>query len=158
MFEELIMKIRKKIAKLLGKSYIRTGKCNQCGSCCTMILLLTQGALIDSKEEFEQLKEVFPEYERFYIRCRDEAGHLLFTCKYLGENRTCGDYKGRPLICRQYPNEELFRKGGILVSDCGYNFIPVEDFADVLKETMGREAEKNRREHPEKSDPNLPEL
>jgi len=136
--EKISLYVRKWIAKKQGKSYIRVGKCNKCGFCCTMLTLCIEGKPITKEEEFEHLKEVFPEYTRFYIIGRDEDGHLLFTCKYLTEDFKCGDYKNRPQICREYPDQQLLTKGGILVSKCGYKFIPVENFEDILAKTIDR--------------------
>ncbi|MCD4785939.1 MAG: YkgJ family cysteine cluster protein [Candidatus Eremiobacteraeota bacterium] len=133
---QIIQSINKLIYRLMGKSYIREGKCNQCGACCTMILLFNQSKLVKNEEEFEQLKEVFSEYERFYIRGKNPSGNPLFTCKYLGDGGECKDYKNRPLICRDYPNEEILRTGGILVSTCGFRFVPVKDFDKVFDREM----------------------
>jgi len=134
--EEIVRSIRKKFNKLMGKSYIREGKCKQCGKCCRMIVLVSEGGIITSEDEFNQLKEVFPEYERFVFKGRDKDGVLRFTCKYLGKDNKCGDYKGRPIICRDYPTEEIFVRGGIMATDCGFVFIPVEDFQKMLDEAM----------------------
>lgn len=98
---------------------------------------------MDTREEFEDLKQVFPEYERFEIQGRDHDNHLLFTCKYLTSDFKCGDYKNRPLICREYPDQSILMKGGILVSKCGYKFIPVEDFSKVLDNVMQRSSGSN---------------
>lgn len=138
-FKGIVRAIRKFINRLRGKSYIREGRCLGCGACCNMIILLTQGEPVQTEEEFEQLKEVFPEYGRFQIRGQRPAGQLLFTCRYLGKDNHCHDYDNRPLICRDYPNEDLLRKGGILVSTCGFRFIPVEDFQKVFEEALGEE-------------------
>lgn len=132
--------IKKKIYRLMGRGYLREGSCNQCGACCNFILLLNQGSPVKSEEEFNQLKEVFPEYDRFYIRGFDKDGHLLFTCRYLSPQGQCGDYKARPLICREYPNEGLLRKGGILVSKCGYRFEPVLDFEKMLNKAIKKDS------------------
>ena len=132
----IIRSIKKFVSRLMGKSYIREGKCNQCGACCTMIVLFNHGKPIKDEEEFEQMKEVFPEYERFYIRGRHESGNILFTCKYLGENGKCEDYRNRPMICRDYPNEQILRSGGILVSTCGFRFIPVRDFDKIFNQAI----------------------
>ena len=106
-----------------------------------MIVLVSEGGIIRTEEEFNQLKDVFPEYRRFQKREKDEDGLLRFTCKYVGEDNCCHDYYGRPQICRDYPNEELFIKGGIIASGCGYRFIPVEDFQKILDKEL--ESEKN---------------
>lgn len=133
---QIIQSINKLIYRLMGKSYIREGKCNQCGACCTMILLFNQGKIVKNEEEFEQLKDVFPEYERFYIRGRHPDGNPLFTCKFLGDDGKCKDYQNRPLICREYPNEKILQTGGILVSTCGFRFVPVRDFNKVFDREM----------------------
>jgi Fe-S-cluster containining protein len=142
-FDGVLLAVKKRIAKWQKNSYVREGKCNQCGACCTMVTLFIEGRPICTEEQFSQLKEVFPEYERFYIRDEDEHGHLLFTCRFLGKDYTCGDYKKRPFICRQYPSEKIFLKGGKLISGCGFRFIPVEDFGKIIAEANSTSLEEN---------------
>ena len=36
------------------------------------------------------------------------------------------------MICKVYPQEEIFMLGGVIRDECGYKFIPLEKFEDVL--------------------------
>jgi uncharacterized protein len=101
-----------------------------------MVTLFIDNQLVRTKEEFQYLAEVFPEYRRFSPRGYDEDGHLLFTCCYLNEKFQCTDYKNRPIICREYPDQNIMQKGGRLVSKCGYAFIPVENFGRIFENVM----------------------
>jgi uncharacterized protein len=136
MLNKILMFIKRKIARFRGRTYVRTGRCNRCGFCCTMVTLFIDNHLVRTDEEFEYLVEIFPEYRRFSSRGYDDDGHLLFTCCYLGEDFRCGDYRNRPIICRDYPNQNIMQKGGKLVSKCGYTFTPVENFGNLLDEVM----------------------
>ena len=101
-----------------------------------MVTLWLEGNPVDTVEQFEHLRQIFPEYERFYIRGKNDDNHLIFTCRYLTEDYKCGDYKGRPQICREYPDQQIMLRGGILVSKCGYSFVPVADFEKYLNKAM----------------------
>ncbi len=138
----ILRKIRKFLARIRGKTYIAEGKCNQCGACCKMITLVIDSHPISSEEEFEHLKIIYPKYERFQIVNYDENAHLRFSCKYLGKNNKCQDYKNRPQICRDYPNQDLMMRGGKLVSTCGYKFIPTREFQAVLEDIIEKSESK----------------
>ena len=107
-----------------------------------MINLFVDGCPVRSDEEFETLKQVFPEYERFDFQGIDEEGHYLFKCRFLNGDFLCADHRRRPFICRKYPDQKLLLLGGKLVSKCGYSFLPVKDFGKVLDEiTAGKKQE-----------------
>ena len=46
---------------------------------------------------------------------------LIFKCGNLVDGK-CKIHKKRPLICRKYPQEEIFTMGGALCEECGYKF------------------------------------
>jgi hypothetical protein len=136
-FENIIIEVRKFLARLKGKPFIRVGKCNQCGTCCRLLTLFVDGKQLSTAEEFQHAREVFPEYWRFYASHMDEEGRLLYTCSFLREDNTCNDYQARPHICRKYPTSGILYQGGKLVPQCGFNFIPTKDFQEDLERSTG---------------------
>lgn len=130
----MLDKIKKFILlKILKKKYYRTGKCNCCGKCCQNIYV-NHGAhgFIKSEREFNRLKFLHSFYRGLDIIGKDDLG-LLFKCKHFNlATKRCNIHFFRPLICRKYPMEEIFKMGGILSPDCGYKLVPIESFNDIL--------------------------
>lgn len=124
--------------KVLGRKYLRTGKCNGCGRCCQKIYIRHSKNIIKNHEEFERLKPLHFFYRYLKVIDKDESG-LVFECTKLNkETGKCTAYKHRALICRQYPMEEIFMLGGEITEDCGFKFIPIRSFEDVLKEVKSK--------------------
>jgi len=123
-------------SRILGKKYIRTGKCKGCGRCCQRIYVRHSNNIIKDEEEYEKLKPQHFFYRYLRIIDKDDAG-LVFECTKL-DKRTgkCTAYKHRALICRQYPLEEIFMLGGIISENCGYKFIPIRSFEEVLNKVQ----------------------
>ena len=58
---------------------------------------------------------------------------LVFACTKLDpETKKCTAYKNRALLCKLYPQEEIFMMGGVISENCGYKFVPIESFEEVL--------------------------
>jgi len=56
----------------------------------------------------------------FYLKGIDEKKYkLIFGCKTVLADGTCGDYKWRPNICRNYPIVDFFDEPA-LFDTCGY--------------------------------------
>ncbi len=129
----MLLKIKKFFLKyLLKKKYYREGSCNGCGACCTHIYVKHMKGVVKTEEEFNKLKLLHPFYTYLKIIGEDETG-LFFECTNLDiETKKCKIHKKRPGICRRYPQEEIFLLGGTLKDDCGYRFIPIDKFEDVL--------------------------
>ncbi len=102
------------------RELVRTGSCVRCGSCCRDINLRYQSRWIKDEVEFIDMKGDDQEYLRFQSSGKDHYGHLIFQCRYLLENGSCGDYQNRPDICRSYPTKSLMLSGGTLPPSCGY--------------------------------------
>ena len=131
-FKNILSQVRIFELVLLGKKYIREGKCLACGSCCRDIIIKNGSKIIDTPEYFEELKKKFPSYRNFKITGIDNDV-LLFQCLLLDTNTgKCTDYNKRPPVCRNYPNEVIFKLGGSLSDNCGYSFRPIKSFEDVL--------------------------
>jgi len=126
------------LLKILKKKYTRTGSCNACGRCCREIYVKHAGGIIQDEEEFERLKKAHWFYTYLSIINKTENG-LVFECKKLDkEANKCTVYKNRALLCRMYPQEEIFMMGGEMSENCGYSFTPIESFQEVLKKVTGK--------------------
>ena len=125
-----------KFARLLGRKYMRKGRCAGCGSCCTNISIKDGRKVVSSVEQFELLQQKYPEYRMFKV-LSVEDDVLTFKCLFLDEESgRCTNYKHRPPICRNYPNEIIFKLGGTLAETCGFEFEPVKKFDAFLEEAM----------------------
>ena len=132
---EFIYEIFDKLYELNPKKlYRRYGKCNMCGNCCKNIYVRHSFEPIQTEAEFEKLKKSHDFYSYLKVIGKDEIG-LIFKCDNLVEGK-CKIHKKRPLICRKYPQEEIFSMGGALCKECGYKFIPKKTFDNILKNMM----------------------
>lgn len=121
------------ILKILGKKYLRTGKCKACGKCCHGIHVRHAKDLIKDEKEFEKLKTQHFFYNYLEVVGKNELG-LIFACtKVHPETGKCTVYKNRARICKVYPQEELFMMGGEIFADCGFSFEPIQSFEKVFK-------------------------
>ena len=139
--EKTYQKFKKFLAsRIFGKKYVRVGKCNACGRCCQSIYVRHSSHVIKEEKEFEKLKSQHFFYSFLKVTGKNETG-LIFECAKLDkETHKCTVHSHRPLICRQYPQEEIFMMGGIITEDCGYKFIPIKSFEEVfnkIKEKKG---------------------
>ncbi len=130
--------------KVLGRKYVRTGKCKACGRCCREIYVRHASDIIKSEEEFERLKGNHFFYSYLKVTGKSETG-LVFECTKLDKEKgVCTAYKQRALLCRQYPVEEIFMMGGEISENCGFKFVPIESFEKVfnkVKQTQTRDFE-----------------
>ena len=126
--------MNKLLSKLIGRKYYKEGKCKGCGRCCENIYVNHgKSGFIKTEEEFFNLKRFNLFYNDLDIIGKDEFG-LLFKCKNLDKKTMrCKIHWRRPLLCRKYPMEEIFKMGGILAPDCGYKLKPVNSFKEMLE-------------------------
>lgn len=126
--------------KLIGKkpSYLRVGKCLQCGRCCKRIGLLIEGKRISDISDFDLLKEQEPCYSIFEPSGVFEDGTIIFSCSKQKDN-LCTIHDDRPEICRDYPDLYLMYSGVELIDDCGYVLVPPYDFDEIFRNEMKRE-------------------
>ena len=118
---------------ILRRTYYREGKCLGCGQCCKQIYVRHAKNVVQTEEEFQRLQKLHPFYTYLKVTGKDEIG-LIFECQNLDkETHLCKIHKKRPGICRRYPQEAIFMMGGELAQNCGYKFIPIESFDEVLK-------------------------
>lgn len=124
------------LLKILRKKYIRKGQCKGCGRCCREIYVKHAGGIIKDEKQFKNLKKLHYFYSYLKIVDKTEDG-LVFECQKLDpETNKCTVYQNRALLCRLYPQEEIFRMGGIISEDCGYRFEPIQSFKEVLEKQL----------------------
>lgn len=130
----ILNKLKKFFYKnILRRTYYRKGKCLGCGQCCKQIYVRHAKNVVQTEEEFQRLRKLHPFYTYLKVTGKDEIG-LIFECQNLDkETHLCKIHKKRPGICRRYPQEAIFMMGGELAQNCGYKFIPIESFDEVLK-------------------------
>jgi len=141
--KKLQEKLTKFIAlKILRKKYIRTGKCKACGSCCKNIYIKHIDHLLKDEEEFEKLKKSYYFFNFLEVIEKEELG-LVFSCTKLdAETGKCTAYNQRAVLCRTYPQEEVFMLGGIIPEHCGFSFEPIEKFEDVFSKVKKKKPKK----------------
>ncbi|OGI30944.1 MAG: hypothetical protein A2287_02440 [Candidatus Melainabacteria bacterium RIFOXYA12_FULL_32_12] len=123
-------------SKVLGRKYLRRGKCKTCGRCCQKIYIRHRSSIIKDEEEFEKLQSLHFFYSYIKVVGKDDTG-LIFECTKLDiEKGLCNAHSRRAMICRQYPQEEIFMMGGIISEDCGYKFIPIRSFEEVFSKVQ----------------------
>lgn len=120
-------------SKILGRKYMRRGKCKSCGKCCTGIHIRHAKNFIKDEEEFEKLKKLHYFYNFLEIVEKNELG-LVFACTKLDrETGKCTVYNQRAVLCRTYPQEDIFMLGGIISEECGFYFEPIHSFEEVFE-------------------------
>ncbi|MEI8377291.1 MAG: YkgJ family cysteine cluster protein [bacterium] len=125
-------------SKILKRKYTRKGSCKGCGRCCQRIYVRHASDVIKTEAEFEKLKTLHFFYGYLKVLDKDEVG-LVFECSKLDkESGKCTAYNKRPVLCRQYPVEELFMMGGSITENCGYSFEPIQKFEEVLSKAKAK--------------------
>ncbi|MEI7473170.1 MAG: YkgJ family cysteine cluster protein [bacterium] len=142
--ESLHFEFRKFFASnVLGKKYIRTGKCKACGKCCDGINIKRAGKMLSDREEFEELKKQHYFYNFLNVVGESDFG-LVFECKKLDKEKgICTAYHQRALLCREYPNEAIFMMGGTIGKNCGFEFTPIKTFDEVFSSIKKKSDKKN---------------
>jgi Fe-S-cluster containining protein len=111
------------------------GECLSCGRCCQNLILIHKKQPIKNIEQFQSLLKTKPFYKNLTPLYEDKKdGFLYFSCRKLGSNKKCSDYKKRPKICRTYPQTLILEYGGKLLPNCGYQIVPEKSFQKILKE------------------------
>ena len=107
-------------SKPFKKQYQIQGACKKRGVCCKNIAIY----LSNGFWEYPLLKAIAKGWYLFVYNFSfkgQEPDHkiILFKCNYLTKEGTCGIYKRRPFICRNFPEVRFFQKP-ILLPGCGY--------------------------------------
>lgn len=112
----------RKIARMLIRPpLVRTGSCKQRGNCCYFITVRKEKGALDVLSRF-WMQQV----HGFYLREKktyeiNGRAYYVMGCRYLQKNGSCGQYRVRPMICREWPKVEIFGHPQIL-KGCGYSF------------------------------------
>ena len=113
-----------KLAGLLFKTpYIQKGGCTQRGNCCYFIIIPEPKSWYTKLYYFwnTQINGFYPRHpEPLKV---DKETVMVMGCRYLQKNGSCGHYRLRPTVCRQWPYIEYFGPPKIL-KGCGYYAIP----------------------------------
>ena len=134
MFKILVQKIKFQLQKITSSRFIVTGKCKKCGTCCKNITFFIGKRIVTSEEEFLKMQKFDKKYRNFEINGKGQKGELLFKCKALKDDGSCGVYKIRSINCRLYPkiNQKFVYDGGGPLDGCGYSFSINKKFKDYL--------------------------
>lgn len=109
--------------KIVRPPFKREGKCLKRGNCCHYVLIQHSKSLIGRLFYFW-----YTQVQGFYLRYKEphvyegKQMHVM-GCRYLKKDGSCGQYRLRPLICRQWPIVEHFGYPKIL-KGCGFRSNP----------------------------------
>lgn len=117
------------------------GACRMTGNCCRNLILVDRGRPVKTPRQFRRLQRKEPSYAMFEPnQGSSRDGWMRFHCSNLTKDNRCGIYATRPDMCRDYPQPEMFEKGGSLLPGCGYKLVPVRvaqrSFDRVLADAM----------------------
>lgn len=63
----------------------------------------------------EEAQKVFPEYVEM-LKLKENSGYFVYHCPKVTDDNRCPDYKNRPQICRDFPDNPI----AFLPLSCGY--------------------------------------
>ena len=99
------------------------GKCRKCGACCREIALVVHPKILTSRSITALVSRWISWVFDFHlIRIEYDMNYMIFGCKHIKTDGTCGNYKWRPSVCRNYPIVDYFKKPS-LFDNCGYKAI-----------------------------------
>ena len=127
LLDNYLTNIPKKI--FFRTKYQLTGSCKRCGQCCKGIYLQISPNQIGSKL-FRSLAIwwICWLFDFILIKIDYDNKYLVFTCKHVQKNGSCGNYFWRPNVCRNYPLVDYFKQPSFLPG-CGYSAIINQDHA-----------------------------
>lgn len=109
--------------KIIRPPFKREGECKKRGNCCYYVLIAHSDSIIGRLFYFW-----YTQFLGFYKRLPNpqiyegKKMHVM-GCRHLKKDGSCGDYRLRPLICRQWPMIEYFGYPKVL-KGCGYRSNP----------------------------------
>lgn len=109
--------------KLVRPPFKQEGGCKKRGNCCHYVLIRYSPSLIGRFFYFW-----YTQFQGFYPRLKEPQeyeGKMMHVmgCRYLKKDGSCGQYRLRPLVCRQWPMIEYFGYPRVL-KGCGYRSNP----------------------------------
>ncbi len=109
-----------RVAKwIIRPPYKRVGACKRRGNCCHYILIAKSRTLMGRLFHFW-----YTQVNGFYPRMKEASiyeGKEMYVmgCRHLKKDGSCGSYRLRPMICRQWPVIEHFGVPKVL-KGCGF--------------------------------------
>ena len=115
--------MQKVATMIIRPPFKREGRCKRRGHCCHYILM-TYSPSLTGRFFYLWYTEILGFYRRL-LDPQDYEGKKMYVlgCRHLRKDGTCGDYRLRPLICRQWPIVDYFGYPKIL-KGCGYHSNP----------------------------------
>jgi Fe-S-cluster containining protein len=105
------------------KQWKLEGKCRKCGKCCKEIHMKVEPHLIGNRFTRELVIRWISWLFNFYlIRIDYDRDYLVFSCRSINPDGTCGDYRWRPSVCRNYPLVDYFDEPALL-EGCGFRAV-----------------------------------
>ncbi len=129
------------IVQLFVKSeYVRTGRCNRCGTCCQLLAIEMPRWLARRDLLVWLVSRWHQAVLNFDLKGVDDRW-LVYSCRYYDEQRRgCRIHRFRHRLCRYYPRQRLYGHPK-LHPGCGFSFVRRDgkpSFDEVLR-GVGRE-------------------
>lgn len=125
--------------------YVRMGSCQKSGVCCKMIGIGFPRYWLKSRWIVKTIHWYMRFIHNFYPQGTTVDKMLVFECRNLTPDNSCGIYPFRPKICREFPFVTLSSHSK-LYKGCGYWFIERNKLGTFEEKMAASEHEKNRRE------------
>jgi Fe-S-cluster containining protein len=127
MFRKLILSlviadnfISNLVKKPFKTRWVREGKCSKCGKCCADIKMAINLKLLSNVLTRELVTRWTSWIMGFHLkRIEYDPPYLVFGCDNQRPDGSCGVYKWRPNVCRNYPLLDYFEEPA-LFDTCGY--------------------------------------
>jgi hypothetical protein len=120
--------VYRRMTRLFFKpSYVRQGRCLQCGQCCKEILIEAEPRYLRKR----WLRNFFIWWNSYFnhlnlIGVFIEEGFMVFNCRKQLPSGKCGNYFFRPWFCREYPRGFKYFEMPCTLPGCGYKFISLQ--------------------------------
>lgn len=125
LFSLLDFFFRRIVVFIFEKSYLyqRTGSCKQCGQCCKSIIICMEPKFL-RKRFLRNFAIWWNKYfnSLYHIGTFIEDGYMVYSCKLQNEDGSCGNYRWRPLFCREYPHRFKYFEMPATLPGCGFKF------------------------------------
>jgi Fe-S-cluster containining protein len=108
------------IKKPFKKRWVLDGKCSKCGKCCADIKMAINLRLLSNSFTRGLVIRWTSWIMGFHLKRIDyDPPYLVFGCNNQCPDGSCGVYKWRPNVCRNYPLVDFFEEPALFDS-CGY--------------------------------------
>ena len=108
------------IKKPFKTRWVLDGKCKKCGKCCADIKMAINPRLLSNSFTRELVIRWTSWVMGFHLKKIEYDPHyLVFGCNNQRLDKSCGTYKWRPNVCRNYPLVDFFEEPA-LFKTCGF--------------------------------------